>query len=78
MTAPTLETLGWTSAWAEAFAPHRDAGLVPARVTLEHNHICDLLAHQNDKWTDDQMRDVLNDVDILQVMEVLKKGGGTQ
>jgi|RhiMethySRZTD1v2_1073278.scaffolds.fasta_scaffold106229_2 ribosome biogenesis GTPase len=44
MTAPTLETLGWTSAWAEAFAPHRDAGLVPARVTLEHNHIFRVLA----------------------------------
>ena len=44
MTAPTLETLGWTPAWAEAFAPHREAGLVPARVTLEHNYIFRVLA----------------------------------
>ena len=29
-----------------------------------------------DKWTDSQMRDVLNDVDILQFMEALKKKGG--
>jgi hypothetical protein len=28
-----------------------------------------------DKWTDIQMRDVLNDVDVLQFMEALKKQG---
>lgn len=28
-----------------------------------------------DKWTDTQMRDVLNDVDVLQFMEALKKQG---
>ena len=35
----TLEDLGWTAGFAEAFAPHRDAGLEPARVSLEHTHI---------------------------------------
>ena len=34
-----LATLGWTPALAEAFAPHRAAGLAPARVALEHTHI---------------------------------------
>ena len=23
--------------------------------TLEHNHVCDLLAHQHTDWTDDQL-----------------------
>lgn len=31
-----------------------------------------------DKWTDSQMREVLNDVDILQLMEALKKKSGDQ
>lgn len=35
----TLDDLGWTPRFAEAFAPHRDAGLEPARVSLEHTHI---------------------------------------
>jgi ribosome biogenesis GTPase len=34
-----LEDLGWSPPFAEAFAPHRDAGLEPARVSLEHTHI---------------------------------------
>ncbi|HET7695251.1 MAG TPA: ribosome small subunit-dependent GTPase A [Vicinamibacterales bacterium] len=35
----TLEDLGWTAGFAAAFAPHREAGLEPARVSLEHTHI---------------------------------------
>jgi ribosome biogenesis GTPase / thiamine phosphate phosphatase len=35
----TLEDLGWTSRFAEAFEPHRAAGVAPARVSLEHTHI---------------------------------------
>lgn len=35
----TLEDLGWTPRFAEAFAPYREAGLEPARVSLEHTHI---------------------------------------
>jgi ribosome biogenesis GTPase len=35
----TLEDLGWTPRFAEAFAPHAAAGFEPARVSLEHTHI---------------------------------------
>jgi ribosome biogenesis GTPase len=34
-----LRELGWDDAWAEAFTEHTVAGLVPARVTIEFNHI---------------------------------------
>ncbi len=34
-----LRAYGWTDRLAEAFAPYASAGLVPARVTLEHTHI---------------------------------------
>ena len=39
MTPLTLEDLGWTPAFAEAFEPHRAPGVEPARVSLEHTHI---------------------------------------
>ena len=35
----TLEDLGWTSAFAQAFEAHRADGVAPARVSLEHTHI---------------------------------------
>ena len=35
----TLEDLGWTARFAEAFETHRAGGVVPARVSLEHTHI---------------------------------------
>jgi ribosome biogenesis GTPase len=35
----SLDALGWTGRLDEAFAPHRRAGLEPARVALEHTHI---------------------------------------
>ena len=38
MTIP-LEALGWTPRLEALFEPHRAAGLVPARVSLEHTHI---------------------------------------
>ena len=31
-----LESLGWDAAFAESFQPHRQAGLAPARVAVEH------------------------------------------
>jgi len=34
-----LRDYGWTERLADAFAPHAAAGLVPARVSLEHTHI---------------------------------------
>ena len=36
---PELVRLGWTDDFAAAFAPHASAGLVPGRVSLEHNQI---------------------------------------
>ena len=35
----SLEALGWTSRFAEAFEPFRASGGEPARVSLEHTHI---------------------------------------
>jgi ribosome biogenesis GTPase len=35
----SLAALGWTPRFEEAFAPYREAGLIPARVSLEHTHI---------------------------------------
>jgi ribosome biogenesis GTPase len=35
----TLETLGWTDSRTAEFEPHAEAGLVPGRVSLEHNHV---------------------------------------
>lgn len=34
-----MRDLGWDDEWARAFVPHAAAGLVPARVVLEHNHV---------------------------------------
>ncbi len=34
-----LHRIGWDDRWSMAFEPHRAAGLVPARVALEHTHI---------------------------------------
>ena len=35
----SLSELGWDDRWAALFAPHASAGLLPARVTIEFNHI---------------------------------------
>jgi ribosome biogenesis GTPase len=35
----SLDALGWTPRFAEAFEAHRAPGLEPARVSLEHTHI---------------------------------------
>ncbi len=48
MTLPATETLlqqiGWDGGWAAAFEPHRAAGLVPARVAVQHRGAYDLIA----------------------------------
>ena len=48
MTLPVTETslqqIGWDDGWAAAFEPHRAAGLVPARVAVQHRGAYDLLA----------------------------------
>ena len=38
-----LEELGWSDHFEEAFAPHRDAGLIPARVAVRPHGPCVLL-----------------------------------
>jgi ribosome biogenesis GTPase len=40
----TLEDLGWTARFAEAFEAHRAEGVAPARVSLEHTHIYRVLS----------------------------------
>ena len=35
----TLSDLGWDAGWTALFAEHERAGLVPARVSIEYNHI---------------------------------------
>jgi ribosome biogenesis GTPase len=39
-----LNELGWDEEWARAFEPHSAAGLIPARVAIEFNHIFRLYA----------------------------------
>jgi ribosome biogenesis GTPase len=46
---PTLEELGWRRQFAEAFAVHADAGLLPARVTLEYTHIYRVLSADGER-----------------------------
>ena len=47
MTLPSTETLlhklGWDDGWEASFADHRAAGLVPARVAIQHRGAYDLL-----------------------------------
>jgi ribosome biogenesis GTPase len=45
----TLEELGWTPRFAEAFAPYAAQGYVPARVSLEHTHIYRVLTADDDQ-----------------------------
>ena len=44
-----LVALGWTPRLEELFAPHRAAGLIPARVSLEHTHIYRVMTG-TDEW----------------------------
>ena len=37
-TSPSLAELAWNEAWEAAFAPHRTAGLEPARVAIQDKH----------------------------------------
>ena len=43
-----LETLGWSEHFAALFAPHAAAGLVPARVAVEHRASYELLTELGD------------------------------
>lgn len=46
---PTLDDLGWTARFAEAFEPHRARQLSPARVSLEHTHIYRVLSPRGEQ-----------------------------
>jgi len=46
---PTLEDLGWTARFADAFEPHRARHLTPARVSLEHTHIYRVLSPEGEQ-----------------------------
>ena len=52
MTLPITETLlhrlGWDDGWEAAFAEHRAAGLVPARVAIQHRGAYDLLSEEGE------------------------------
>lgn len=43
-TETSLQQIGWDDGWEAAFEPHRIAGLVPARVAVQHRGAYDLLA----------------------------------
>ncbi|HEY7059121.1 MAG TPA: ribosome small subunit-dependent GTPase A [Vicinamibacterales bacterium] len=45
----TLDDLGWSSRFDAAFDSHRAAGLVPARVSLEHTHIYRVLTPEGER-----------------------------
>src|SRR6516225_10589240 len=45
----TLEELGWTAPFAEAFEAYRAQGLTPARVSLEHTHIYRVVAPDGER-----------------------------
>ncbi len=47
LTDSPLERLGWDDGWEAAFAEHRLAGLIPARVAVQHRGAYDL-AHAQD------------------------------
>jgi ribosome biogenesis GTPase len=44
-----LAELGWDERWAALFAPHADAGLEPARVAIEFNHIYRVMAADGER-----------------------------
>ena len=45
----TLEDLGWTPRFADAFEPHRAPGVSAARVSLEHTHIYRVVSPEGDE-----------------------------
>ncbi len=48
ITESVLHRLGWDDGWEAAFAEHRAAGLVPARVAVQHRGAYDLLGEQGE------------------------------
>lgn len=48
VTDSLLHRLGWDDGWEAAFAEHRAAGLVPARVAIQHRGAYDLIAEDGE------------------------------
>jgi ribosome biogenesis GTPase / thiamine phosphate phosphatase len=48
VTDSLLHRLGWDDGWEAAFAEHRAAGLVPARVAIQHRGAYDLLTEEGE------------------------------
>ena len=48
VTDSLLHRLGWDDGWEAAFAEHRAAGLVPARVAIQHRGAYDLLMEEGE------------------------------
>jgi ribosome biogenesis GTPase len=52
LTLPSTETLlhrlGWDDGWEAAFAEHRAAGLIPARVSVQHRGAYDLMSEEGE------------------------------
>jgi ribosome biogenesis GTPase len=48
VTDSLLHRLGWDDGWEAAFAEHRAAGLVPARVAIQHRGAYDLLREEGE------------------------------
>ena len=48
----TLTTLGWNDRLSEEFEPHREAGLVPARVAVQHRGAWDVITEAGDLRVD--------------------------
>jgi ribosome biogenesis GTPase len=51
VTESLLHRLGWDDGWEAAFAEHRAAGQIPARVAVQHRGAYDLLAEQGELRT---------------------------
>jgi ribosome biogenesis GTPase len=63
--ALNLADFGWDERWAEAFAPYAAAGLVPARVGIEFNHIYRLFTADGE-------------INAQQAGRILHRAGGRQ
>jgi len=46
---PDLETYGWDDGWSAAFEPHRDGGLTPGRVAVQHRGAYDVVTENGEQ-----------------------------
>jgi ribosome biogenesis GTPase len=45
---PALDSLGWSSAWADVFAAHAPPGCLPGRIAVEHRGLYEVLTEQGE------------------------------